>query len=110
MWAVAAQPRTGLTPMIPTPSVDLRLAGLDVTAFSCSASGEGPRPQLRGCGRGAQRRECGAPGDDLLEERVQRREVVVAGLEDAEVLELGDQRQDHLLAHVGHLQLAGNQA
>src|SRR4249919_1510196 len=22
MWAVAAQPRTGLTPMIPTPSVD----------------------------------------------------------------------------------------
>src|SRR5438309_10032014 len=25
MWAVAAQPRTGLTPMIPTPSVDSRI-------------------------------------------------------------------------------------
>src|SRR6266853_4290730 len=26
MWAVAAQPRTGLTPMIPTPSVDSGIA------------------------------------------------------------------------------------
>src|SRR4051795_8487093 len=26
MWAVAAQPRTGLTPMIPTPSVDSDIA------------------------------------------------------------------------------------
>src|SRR5712692_7049307 len=27
MWAAAAQPRTGLTPMIPTPSVDPGIAG-----------------------------------------------------------------------------------
>src|SRR2546430_9174298 len=33
MWAVAAQPRTGLTPMIPTPSVDCA----DVTQTSCCA-------------------------------------------------------------------------
>src|SRR5260370_18485051 len=32
MWAVAAQPRTGLTPMIPTPSVDSGLARADVTS------------------------------------------------------------------------------
>src|SRR2546421_2669625 len=32
MWAVAAQPRTGLTPMIPTPSVDSGLATADVTS------------------------------------------------------------------------------
>src|SRR5207244_43942 len=29
MWAVAAQPRTGLTPMIPTPSVDSDIAGTE---------------------------------------------------------------------------------
>src|SRR6266566_1594224 len=32
MWAVAAQPRTGLTPMIPTPSVDSGMAWADVTS------------------------------------------------------------------------------
>src|SRR6266566_8852475 len=32
MWAVAAQPRTGLTPMIPTPSVDSGMARDDVTS------------------------------------------------------------------------------
>src|SRR6266571_9108689 len=32
MWAVAAQPRSGLTPMIPTPSIDSGLAGADVTS------------------------------------------------------------------------------
>src|SRR2546430_5845669 len=32
MWAVAAQPRTGLTPMIPTPSLDSGRAGADVTS------------------------------------------------------------------------------
>src|SRR3954447_6072129 len=32
MWAVAAQPRTGLTPMIPTPSVDSGFARADVTS------------------------------------------------------------------------------
>src|SRR5256885_10700185 len=30
MWAVAAQPRTGLTPTMPTPSVDLGIAWADV--------------------------------------------------------------------------------
>src|SRR5258705_13657682 len=33
MWAVAAQPRTGLTPMIPTPSVDSGIARADVTSI-----------------------------------------------------------------------------
>src|SRR5437660_1918815 len=32
MWAVAAQPRTGLTPTIPTPSIDCRIARADVTS------------------------------------------------------------------------------
>src|SRR5947208_3170521 len=32
MWAVAAQPRTGLTPTMPTPSVDLGIAGADVVS------------------------------------------------------------------------------
>src|SRR3954447_1740290 len=32
MWAVAAQPRTGLTPMIPTPSGDSGVAWADVTS------------------------------------------------------------------------------
>src|SRR5213076_2291665 len=32
MWAVAAQPRTGLTPMIPTPSVESGMARADVTS------------------------------------------------------------------------------
>src|SRR6266702_3007584 len=32
MWVVAAQPRTGLTPMIPTPSVDSGIARADVTS------------------------------------------------------------------------------
>src|SRR2546421_1291180 len=32
MWAVAAQPRTGLTPMIPTPSVDSDIARAEVRA------------------------------------------------------------------------------
>src|SRR2546423_13852416 len=32
MWAVAAQPRAGLTPMIPTPSVDSGFAWADVTS------------------------------------------------------------------------------
>src|SRR2546429_3476286 len=32
MWAVAAQPRTGLTPMIPTPSGDSGLAWAAVTS------------------------------------------------------------------------------
>src|SRR6266566_9218910 len=32
MWAVAAQPRTGLTPMIPTPSVGSGMARDDVTS------------------------------------------------------------------------------
>src|SRR2546423_13844791 len=32
MWAVAAQPRTGLTPMIPTPSGDSGIAWTDVTS------------------------------------------------------------------------------
>jgi len=40
---------------------------------------------------------------------VQRIRVVGAGLENAEVLELGDQRERHLLAHVSHLQLTGNE-
>src|SRR6266568_2576230 len=34
MWAVAAQPRTGLTPMIPTPSVDSGIAGADLGAWA----------------------------------------------------------------------------
>jgi hypothetical protein len=34
---------------------------------------------------------------------VQYGQVVVAWLEHPEVLELGDQRQDHLLPNVGHL-------
>jgi hypothetical protein len=29
MWAVPAQPHTGLTPMIPTPNVDLGIADLE---------------------------------------------------------------------------------
>src|SRR6266705_3389327 len=37
MWAVAAQPRTGLTPMIPTPSVDSGIARADLTSTSRSA-------------------------------------------------------------------------
>src|SRR2546427_6170744 len=32
MWAVAAQPRTGLTPMMPTPSVDSGIARADLTS------------------------------------------------------------------------------
>src|SRR6266705_3164770 len=32
MWAVAAQPRTGLTPTIPTPSGDSGVARADVTS------------------------------------------------------------------------------
>src|SRR6266849_5711667 len=32
MWAVVAQPRRGLTPMIPTPSVDLGIAKADVVS------------------------------------------------------------------------------
>src|SRR5438477_2498017 len=32
MWAVAAQPRTGLTPMIPTPSAGSGMARADVTS------------------------------------------------------------------------------
>src|SRR2546429_8182636 len=32
MWAVAAQPRTGLIPMIPTPSADSGMATDDVTS------------------------------------------------------------------------------
>src|SRR6266487_5952892 len=32
MWAVAAQPRTGLTPTIPTPSLDSGMARADVTS------------------------------------------------------------------------------
>src|SRR6266704_2763474 len=32
MWAVATQPRTGLTPTIPTPSVDSGMARADVTS------------------------------------------------------------------------------
>src|SRR5438874_9368212 len=34
MWAVAAQPRTGLTPMIPTPSVDSGIARADLVSRS----------------------------------------------------------------------------
>src|SRR3954465_10746391 len=33
MWAVAAQPRSGLTPMIPTPSVDSDIPGSPVVAL-----------------------------------------------------------------------------
>src|SRR3989442_3747276 len=32
MWAVAAQPQAGLTPMIPTPSVDFGIAKADVVS------------------------------------------------------------------------------
>src|SRR6267143_1869523 len=32
MWAVAAQPRTGLTPMMPTPSGDSGIARADLTS------------------------------------------------------------------------------
>src|SRR4030081_3110769 len=35
MWAAAAQPQEGLTPMIPTPSVDLGIARAD--AVSCAS-------------------------------------------------------------------------
>src|SRR6266705_3995856 len=34
MWAVAAQPRTGLTPMIPTPNVDSGIGHLCVCSFA----------------------------------------------------------------------------
>src|SRR6476659_6339121 len=63
-----------------------------------------------GSGALTQRSECGAPGDHLVEHRAQGVRAVAAGLEDAEVLELGDQRERDLLAHVGHLQLAGHEA
>src|SRR5438132_13928581 len=39
MWAVAAQPRVGLTPMIPTPSFD----GVEVTRTSLSCDWGGAR-------------------------------------------------------------------
>src|SRR5216684_2200721 len=39
MWAVAAQPRTGLTPMIPTPSGDSGMARADVTSNLLLRSG-----------------------------------------------------------------------
>src|SRR5437899_12126380 len=32
MWAVAAQPQAGLTPMIPTPSIDFGIAKADVVS------------------------------------------------------------------------------
>ena len=38
------------------------------------------------------------------------RAVAFRRAERAEVLEFGDEGQGHLLAHVGHLQLAGDQA
>src|SRR5213596_9970 len=54
MWAVAAQPRAGLTPMIPTPSVDSGIARADVGGWRrCVARGDGV----------GERRE--APGDGL---------------------------------------------
>jgi hypothetical protein len=46
----------------------------------------------------------------LIQALVQRCDVEVAGLEHAEVLELGEQRQRDLLANVGHLELAGDKA
>src|SRR4029453_689577 len=58
---------------------------------------------------GAQRRERGAPGGDLVQQRVQRGGVVVARLQDGVVLELGQQRQRDLLAYVGHLQRPADQ-
>src|SRR6266702_4883006 len=55
MWAVAAQPRTGLTPMIPTPSVDSGLAWADVTSNLLLRVGirgvGGEAPQRGGDGR-----------------------------------------------------------
>src|SRR3954452_21379644 len=65
----------------------------------------------RGCaGDRPQGGECVAPGDDLIELCGQRRGQVVVGLEDAVVLELCDQRDGDLLAHVGQLQFTGHQA
>src|SRR5215472_2500086 len=61
-----------------------------------------------GC-RLAKRRQRCAPGDDLVQEGLERGPAVFAGLEHAEVLELGDERQRDLLADVGHLQFAGDQ-
>ncbi len=62
-----------------------------------------------GRGGGAQRREGRAPGGDLVQQRVQVGGVVVARLEDGVVLEIGQQRQRDLLAHVGHLQFRADQ-
>src|SRR5450759_1548936 len=120
MCAVAAQPRTGLTPMIPTPSLDSGPPRTDVTSTACCAGsrvivvrgGEGDVSSVSGGGGDGVTDWCErlAPGDDLVEHGVQRRQVVVARLEDAEVLELGQQRQRDLLANVGHLQLAGDES
>src|SRR5712691_12055402 len=74
-----------------------------------------PLPELGrgalGCGDGsvAYRCERRAPGNDLVQHGVQCGQVVVAWLEHAEVLELGHQRQGHLLADVGHLQFPGDE-
>jgi hypothetical protein len=65
--------------------------------------------QAAGRDAGAQRRERGAPGGDLVQQRVQRGGVVVARLQDGVVLELGQQRQRDLLAYVGHLQRPADQ-
>src|SRR4051812_8256905 len=56
--------------------------------------------------------ECGqraAPRDDLLEQGVESREVVVARLENTVVLELGRERERDLLPDVCHLQLAADE-
>src|SRR5690348_9160557 len=50
-----------------------------------------------------------APRDRLVDDGVQRGLVLRAGLEDAEVLEVGEQRQRELGPHVRDLQLAGDQ-
>lgn len=90
-------------------------------SLRCAAgAGKGmPDPMVRGArhrrsrgsgGGGAQGGQGIAPGDDLVEQSADGLHVVLTGLEDAEVLELGHERQCHLLAYVGHLQFAGDQA
>src|SRR5438445_11839590 len=48
MWAVAAQPQTGLTPMIPTPSVDSDMARVEsYSKLEASAGVELNRSEAR---------------------------------------------------------------